>query len=151
MPSAISTCRPATPPSCAAGTRSSSRIWAAGTARSSTARASRATPSCTTEMNQRLTQFQDQVQTVRQALQQSQTEVARLRSQLDIAGSSGDASAMARLRAELDDAERRQHGIAGAAAVDYRAISQKNQDAVAMVIVEFPGDERFSGTAFAVD
>ena len=107
--------------------------------------------SLTTEMTHLLTQFQDQIQTVRQALQQSQTEVARLRSQLDIAGSSGDASAMARLRAELDDAERRQHGIAGAAAVDYRAISQKNQDAVAMVIVEFPGDERFSGTAFAVD
>ena len=107
--------------------------------------------SLTTEMNHLLSQFQDQIQTVRQALQQSQTEVARLRGQLDIAGSSGDASAMTRLRAELDDAERRQRGIAGAAAVDYRAISQKNQDAVAMVIVEFPGDERFSGTAFAVD
>ncbi len=107
--------------------------------------------SLTTEMNHLLSQFQDQIQTVRQALQQSQTEVARLRGQLVIAGSSGDAAAMTRLRAELDDAERRQRGIAGAAAVDYRAISQKNQDAVAMVIVEFPGDERFSGTAFAVD
>lgn len=107
--------------------------------------------SLTTEMNHLLAQFQDQIQTVRQALRQSQTEVGRLRSQLAIAGSSGDASAMTRLRAELDDAERRQHGIAGAAAVDYRAISQKNQDAVAMVIVEFPGDDRYSGTAFAVD
>ena len=107
--------------------------------------------SLTTEMNHLLSQFQDQIQTVRQALQQSQTEVARLRGQLVIAGSSGDAAAMTRLRAELDDAERRQRGIAGAAAVDYRAISQKNQDAVAMVIVEFPGEERFSGTAFAVD
>jgi S1-C subfamily serine protease len=107
--------------------------------------------SLTTEMTHLLSQFQDQIQTVRQALQQSQTEVARLRGQLVIAGSSGDAAAMTRLRAELDDAERRQRGIAGAAAVDYRGISRKNQDAVAMVIVEFPGEERFSGTAFAVD
>jgi S1-C subfamily serine protease len=106
--------------------------------------------SLTAETSHLLAQFQDQIQSVRQALQQSQAEVARLRGQLDVAGSSGDASAMSRLRAELDDAERRQRGIAGATGVDYRVISQKNQDAVALVIVEFT-DGRFSGTAFTID
>ncbi|MGH7606217.1 MAG: S1 family peptidase, partial [Gemmatimonadales bacterium] len=35
--------------------------------------------------------------------------------------------------------------------VDYRAISQRNQDAVAIVLVEYSDAERYSGTAFAVD
>jgi S1-C subfamily serine protease len=39
----------------------------------------------------------------------------------------------------------------GAAAVDYRAIAERNQDAVAIVLVEYTTAERFSGTAFAVD
>jgi len=97
-----------------------------------------------------LSQFQDQIQSVRQAFQQSQAEVSRLRSQLATAGSGGSAD-LTQLRGELEAAEARQRGLVGAAAVDYRAISQRNQDAVAMVIVEFSETERFSGTAFAVD
>jgi S1-C subfamily serine protease len=95
--------------------------------------------------------FQSELQGVRVALAESQAETARLRR--DLAGSSGDASSMARLRTQLDDAERRQRALMGAVGggVDYRAISHRNQDAVAIVIVEFTNGERFSGTAFAVD
>jgi S1-C subfamily serine protease len=96
------------------------------------------------------TQFQSQLKGVRDALTESQTETARLRQEL--AASGGDASSVARLRAQLSDAERRQRALIGAVGgVDYRAISHKNQDAVAIVLVEFSEAERFSGTAFAVD
>ena len=96
------------------------------------------------------TRFRSELQGVRDALTTSQTETTRLRHELD--GSSGDASSVARLRTELDAAERRQHALAGAVGgVDYRAISHRNQDAVAIVIVEFTDGDRFSGTAFCVD
>ena len=66
-------------------------------------------------------QFQTELQGVRVALHASQDETARLRREL--AGSSGDASSVARLRRELDAAERRQRALAGAVGgVDYRAI-----------------------------
>jgi S1-C subfamily serine protease len=94
--------------------------------------------------------FQSELQGVRDALAQSQAETARLRR--EVAGAGGDASAMSRLRGQLDDAERRQRALLGAVGgVDYRAISHKNQDAVAMVLVEFSETDRYSGTAFAVD
>jgi S1-C subfamily serine protease len=94
--------------------------------------------------------FQSELQGVRDALAGSQAETARLRREL--AGSGGDASSMTRLRSQLDDAERRQRALTGAVGgVDYRAISRRNQDAVAIVIVEFSDGDRFSGTAFAVD
>ncbi|HLQ58655.1 MAG TPA: FHA domain-containing protein [Gemmatimonadales bacterium] len=94
--------------------------------------------------------FQSELQGVRDALKTSQDETARLRRELDASG--GDASSVARLRTELDAAERRQRALAGAVGgVDYRAISRKNQDAVAIVLVEYTDGERFSGTAFAFD
>jgi len=96
------------------------------------------------------TQFESQLKGVREALAESQAETARLRRELQ--GSGGDASSVARLRAQLDDAERRQRALVGAVGgVDYRSISHRNQDAVAIVLVEFSETERFSGTAFAVD
>jgi len=96
------------------------------------------------------TQFQSQLKVVRDALAESQAETARLRRELE--GSGGDASSVARLRTQLNDAERRQRALVGAVGgVDYRAISHRNQDAVAMVLVEFSETERFSGTAFAID
>ena len=96
------------------------------------------------------TRFRSELQGVRDALTTSQTETTRLRRELD--GSSGDASSVARLRSELDAAERRQHALAGAVGgVNYRAISHRNQEAVAIVIVEFTDGDRFSGTAFSVD
>jgi len=94
--------------------------------------------------------FQTELQGVRDALKASQDETARLRSELNASG--GDASSVARLRTELDAAERRQRALASAVGgVDYRAISHRNQDAVAIVLVEYTDGERFSGTAFAFD
>ena len=96
------------------------------------------------------TRFRTELQGVRDALKASQDETAHLRREL--AASGGDASSMARLRTELDAAERRQRALAGAVGgVDYRAISHQNQDAVAIVLVEYADGDRFSGTAFAVD
>src|SRR3989442_11175442 len=97
------------------------------------------------------TRFRSELQGVRDALTTSQTETTRLRRELD--GSSGDASSVARLRTELDAAERRQRALAGAVGGggDYRAISHKNQDAVAIVLGEYTDGERVSGTAFAFE
>ena len=96
------------------------------------------------------TRFRTELQGVRDALKASLDETAHLRREL--AASAGDASSMARLRTELDAAERRQRALAGAVGgVDYRAISHQNQDAVAIVLVEYSDGDRFSGTAFAVD
>ena len=94
--------------------------------------------------------FQSELQGVRDALRASQDETTRLRREL--AASGGDASSVSRLRTELDAAERRQRALAGAVGgVDYRAISHQNQDAVALVIVEYTDGQRFSGTAFSID
>jgi S1-C subfamily serine protease len=102
------------------------------------------------EARQLTTLFQSQLKGVRDALAESQAETARLRGELQSSGS--DAPSVARLRSQLDDAERRQRALVGAVGgVDYRSISHKNQDAVAIVLVEFSETERFSGTAFAVD
>ena len=107
--------------------------------------------SLTIEVSRVIGQFQNQIQSVRDALRESQGEVARLRGALNAAGASGNAAEIARLRAQLDQAEARQRGIVGAAGVDYRNLTQRNQDAVAMVLVKFGEDDSFSGTAFAVD
>ena len=96
--------------------------------------------------------FRSELQGVRDALATSQAETTRLRREL--ASSAGDASSVSRLRAELDVAERRQRALAGAVGgggADYRAISHKNQDAVAIILVEYTDGERFSGTGFSVD
>ena len=94
-------------------------------------------------------QFQSEVEGLREANQQSVAEIERLRHELSAAGS--DVGTVARLRGQLEHAQTRQQFIAGAGAVDYRSISARNQDAVALVLVEFSETERFSGTAFAVD
>ncbi|HEV2750983.1 MAG TPA: FHA domain-containing protein [Gemmatimonadales bacterium] len=103
------------------------------------------------EAQRLLVRFQTELASLRDALRQSQAEVAQLRSQLAAVGSTGDARAIDRLRAELEAAEARQRGLAGAAAMDYRAISLRNQDAVAMVVVQFSDSEIVGGTAFAAD
>jgi S1-C subfamily serine protease len=93
--------------------------------------------------------FAGELIALRRALVEAEAETQRLRRELT--GSSRDAETLARLRTALEQAELRQRGLAGAAAVDYRAIARRNQDAVAMVLVEFSETERYSGTAFAVD
>lgn len=97
------------------------------------------------ETQQVAVQAKNQLEELRAALAQSQAEVERLRH--EVAGGGDDQV----LRAQLQAAIERQRSIIGAAGVDYRAIAQRNQDAVAIVLVEFSDNERFSGTAFAVD
>ncbi len=92
------------------------------------------------------TLYRTELQGVRDALRGSLEETGRLRRELEAA--TGNAASVSQLRAQLDSAERRQRAIA---TVDFRAISHKNQDAVAIVLVEFSNGERFSGTAFSVD
>ncbi len=89
------------------------------------------------------------VKGLRDELQRSLTEIERLRRQITDAGT--DAGAVRTLRGQLEQAQARQQLIVGAGTVDWRAISSRNQDAVALVLVEFSETERFSGTAFAVD
>jgi len=103
------------------------------------------------EAQRLLSRFQSELQSVKDALRESHAEVARLRGELAAASSGGDVHSVARLRAQLDTAAARQRGIAGAAAVDYRAISRNNQDAVALLVVKYSDVEVFTGTAFAVD
>ncbi|HMH83669.1 MAG TPA: trypsin-like peptidase domain-containing protein [Gemmatimonadales bacterium] len=103
------------------------------------------------EARRLLARFEIELASLRDALRQSQADVARLSTELSTAASTGDARAVARLRAALDAAEARQRGLAGAAAMDYRAISLRNQDAVALVVVQFSDSEIVSGTAFAAD
>ena len=95
--------------------------------------------------------FQSELASVRDALQQSRAEVARLSRELATVDAKGDARAVVRLRAALNAAQARQRGLAGAAAMDYRAISLNNQDAVALLVVQLSDSEIFSGTAFATD
>ena len=94
-------------------------------------------------------QFQSELQGLRDANQQAVAEIQRLRTELASAGS--DAGTVSRLRSQIQAAQQRQIQIAGASAIDYRAISSRNQDAVALLLVEFSETERFSGTGFAVD
>jgi S1-C subfamily serine protease len=105
--------------------------------------------SVTDEAQRTARQFQSEIEGLRQANQQSVAEIERLHRELSAAG--GDAGTVARLRGQIEQAQARQQLIAGAGAVDYRSISARNQDAVALVLVEFSETERFSGTAFAVD
>lgn len=105
--------------------------------------------SVTAQAQRTARQFQTEVEGLRNANQQALSEIERLHRELGQAGS--DAGTVSRLRAQIEQAQARQQLIAGAGAVDYRAISARNQDAVALLIVEFSDTERFSGTAFAVD
>jgi S1-C subfamily serine protease len=92
--------------------------------------------------------LQSEVQGLRDALAQSQAEAERVREAL---AAGGDAATIARLRQALVDQEQRQRALLGAAAVDYRAISRANQDAVVLIIVEFGPGDVISGTGFAID
>lgn len=95
--------------------------------------------------------FQNQVKELSDAYRQALGESTRLQQALADARQNGDAGTIARLRTQLDAAVARQHDLNFAANVDYRAISNANQDAVALVIVEYGDSTRFSGTAFAID
>ncbi len=104
--------------------------------------------SLTREYQGMASQLQSEVQGLSEALSQSQAEAERVRAAL---ATGGDAATIARLRAALAAQEQRQRALLGAAAVDYRAISRANQDAVVLIIVEFGPGDVVSGTGFAID
>jgi S1-C subfamily serine protease len=85
---------------------------------------------------------------LRTALDSAQTVAEQLKHQL--AEAPNDATKINELRRRLDAAMRQQRTLAGAAAVDARTIAAENRDAIAMVFVQFPNGQVFTGTAFAV-
>jgi len=103
------------------------------------------------EAQRLLAGFQTELQGMQAALRASRYESERLRSELAGLGAEGDPAAVVRLRIQLDSAELRQRGLADAALVDFRGISRRNADAIALVLVKFSAGEVFSGTAFSVD
>ncbi len=91
-----------------------------------------------------------QVAGLADALHSSQSEVERLNRDLASARASGDDQQVEALRARLNTAAEALRHQQVAAQVDYSAIYQDNQDAVAMIFVEFAPGEVFTGTAFAI-
>ncbi len=91
-----------------------------------------------------------QVAGLADALHRSQSEVERLNRDLASARVSGDDQQVEALRARLSTATDALRNQQVAAQVDYSAIYQANQDAVAMIYVEFGPGEVFTGTAFAI-
>jgi S1-C subfamily serine protease len=103
------------------------------------------------EAQRLLSGFQTELESMHTALRAAQAEAGRLRSELAALGTAGDPTAVARIRSQVASAEWRQRGLADATQVDFRGISRKNADAVALVVVKFSASEIFSATAFSVD
>jgi S1-C subfamily serine protease len=85
---------------------------------------------------------------LRAALDSAQTAAEDLKHRL--AEAPNDAATINALRRQLDQAMRQQRTLAGAVALDVRGIAAANRDAIAIVFVEFPNHQVFTGTAFAV-
>ena len=86
---------------------------------------------------------------MRAALDSVRHEAGQLHVQLT-AAAPDDSKTIADLRTRLDAAMRQQRTLAGVAQFDASAIATKNQDAIAMVFVQFADGHIFTGTAFAV-
>jgi pSer/pThr/pTyr-binding forkhead associated (FHA) protein/S1-C subfamily serine protease len=86
---------------------------------------------------------------MRSALDSARIEASQLQAQLN-ATSPDDAKTIADLRRRLDVAVKQQRTLTGVAQFDASAIAAKNQDAIAMVFVQFADGRIFTGTAFAV-
>ncbi|MGD0485462.1 MAG: trypsin-like peptidase domain-containing protein [Gemmatimonadales bacterium] len=86
--------------------------------------------------------------TLKSAKVAADSEAARL--QREIRGASHDPSRLASLQAQYSTVQRRQHDIATAQGVDYRAIVTANSPAIAMVYVQFPDSSMWTGTGFCV-
>ncbi|MEO8293964.1 MAG: trypsin-like peptidase domain-containing protein [Gemmatimonadota bacterium] len=81
------------------------------------------------------------------ALDSAQAETSRLRARI---GEGGDAGQLQALRTQLLAAEQRQQRIKAAASLDAAGINRANQDAVAVVVVEFADGSIRTGSGFAV-
>jgi S1-C subfamily serine protease/pSer/pThr/pTyr-binding forkhead associated (FHA) protein len=97
-----------------------------------------------------LAQLQGQVAGLGEALQRSQGEIQRMQAELGRAEAAGQRDEVTRLRTELAAAAQALRTQQVAALVDYRAIHEANNAAVAMIWVEYAPGDVASGTAFAV-
>jgi S1-C subfamily serine protease len=82
------------------------------------------------------------------ALDSAHAVAERLKQQL--AATPNDAGLINDLRTRLDAAVRQQRTLAGAAQMDARGIAAANRDAIALVFVQFPSGQVYTGTGFAV-
>ncbi|GIW51603.1 MAG: hypothetical protein KatS3mg081_0958 [Gemmatimonadales bacterium] len=94
--------------------------------------------------------LQGQLTGLAEALRRSQSEVERLRAELQAAQQAGNTQRVASLRRQLDSAALTLSYQHAAAQVDYAELFEAHQDAVAIIYVEFAPGEVFTGTAFAV-
>jgi len=94
--------------------------------------------------------LQGQVSGLANALRQSQTEVEQLRVNLASAQAAGDDTRVADLRRRLDSAAQALSYQQAAAQVDYPALWEAHQTAVAIIYVDFGAGQVFTGTGFAV-
>ena len=87
--------------------------------------------------------------TLKSAKVAADSEAARL--QREIRGATKDPTRLASLQAQYTNVQRRQHDIATAQGVDYRAIVSANSPAIAMVYVQFQDTtQMWTGTGFCV-
>ncbi len=94
--------------------------------------------------------LQGQVVGLATALEASREDVQVLQQRLATAQQSGSSEDVESLRRQLADATQALYYQQVAARVDYRSIVRRNQDAVALVWVEFASGEVRTATAFAV-
>lgn len=99
---------------------------------------------------QAVASLQGQMAGMREALQRSQTDVRRLQTSLNEAQLSGDAELVSRLQGQLSAATSALSSQRTAAQVDFNAVYEANQRAIAMIYVEFAPGHIETGTAFAV-
>ena len=94
--------------------------------------------------------LQGRVEGLAAALNTSRRDVEDLQRQLAAAQRAGSAEEVDALTQQLGNANQALQYQQAAALVDYRAIVDRNQRAVAIIWVEFGPDEVFTATAFAV-
>ncbi len=87
-------------------------------------------------------------QAMQGALDSAKAEAERLKQRINASGATGPE--IEQLKAQLKTATQQQRNLALVAALDGAAIAAANQDAVAIVFVQFPGGRSFTGTAFAI-
>lgn len=87
-------------------------------------------------------------QSLQGALDSARASTTRLRADID--QGHHDPEAMADLRRQLAAAIKRQQELSSASRLDATMITSENQDAVALLFVQFQDGRTFTGTAFAV-
>lgn len=90
---------------------------------------------------------QANVASLQGALDSAEAETARLRARI---GQGGGAAALAELRSQLQNAQRRQQSLSTAASLDATEINRSNQDGIGVIVVEFTDGDLRTGSGFVV-